>query len=118
VIAGAALPVAFWFVCKRLRLADGLVIALALGLIASPHCKPYDAVVLIPLFVKVASLHSWEGILAYLGLTPMLYVMVLTGTPPIVLAGTSLVIVSTLAAPLQITANNKHVTVPAAMATP
>jgi hypothetical protein len=102
VIAGAALYVGFWFICKRLTLADGLVIALPLGLIASPHCKPYDAVVLIPLFVKVASLHSWEGILAYVGLTPVLYVMVLAGTPPIVLAGSSLVIVSTLAAALRL----------------
>jgi hypothetical protein len=122
VIAGAALYVSFWFACKRLSLADGLMIALPLGLIASPHCKPYDAVVLVPLFVKVASRDSWEGVLAYVGLTPVLYVMVLAGNAPVLLAGSSLVIISTLAAALrlysQMTANNKQAIVPAAMATP
>ena len=101
-IALAALCLTFWFACRRLSLADGLTIALALGLIASPHSKVYDAVVLIPLFVKVASLNSWVGVLAYFGLAPVLYLMVLMGNPPILALGNSLLIVSTLAAALRL----------------
>jgi hypothetical protein len=101
-VAGVVLYLGFWFACKRLSLADGLTIALALGLIASPHCKVYDAVVLIPLFVKVASLNSWVGVLAYFGLAPVLYVVVLAGPPPILPIGTSLVVVTTLAAAVRL----------------
>jgi hypothetical protein len=122
--AGAiALYAIFWLACNRLSLADGLTLALALGLIAAPHCRIYDGVVLIPLFVKVASLRTWEGLLALAGLTPVLYLMVLMGNVPVLLTGDALLIFATLAAALrlyrsQMTPNNKHATVPAAMATP
>ena len=96
--AAIALYAAFWFVCKRVSLPDALLIALPLGMIASPHCKVYDGVVLLPLLVKVATRKSPAGLLAVLGLTPILYLMVLMGTPPIVLAGDLIVIATTLAA--------------------
>ena len=122
-LGAIALYAIFWFACKRLSLADGLTLALALGLIAAPHCRIYDGVVLIPLFVKVASLRSWEGLLACAGLTPAFYIMVLMGNPHVLLAGDALLIFATLAAALrlyrnQTTPNHKHATVPAAMATP
>ena len=122
-IGAMALYAILWFACKRLSLADGLALALALGLIAAPHCRIYDGVVLIPLFVKVASLGSWEGLPAIAGLTPALYIMVLMGNAPILLAGDSLLIFATLAAGLRLyrcqkTSNNRHASVPAAMATP
>ncbi len=118
VIAGVALYLIFWFACKRLSLATGLIIALALGLIASPHSKPYDGVVLIPLFVSVVSRSSLVGGLALLGLTPILYLMVLMGTRPVMLAGCMMLVALTLAAARQIIARHKQITVPAAIATP
>jgi hypothetical protein len=122
-VGAIALYAIFWAACKRLSLADGLTLALALGLIAAPHCRIYDGVVLIPLFVKVASLRSWEGVLAYAGLTPVLYIMVLMGNPPVLLAGDAVLIFATLAAALRLSRNqmmpdNRHASVPAAMATP
>jgi hypothetical protein len=123
VVGAIALYAIFWLACKRLSLADGLTLALASGLIAAPHCRIYDGVVLIPLFVKVASLRTWEGLLALAGLTPVLYLMVLMGNLPVLLAGDALLIFATLAAASrlyrsQMMPNNKHATVPAAMATP
>ncbi|MGD1071423.1 MAG: glycosyltransferase family 87 protein [Bryobacteraceae bacterium] len=122
-IAAAALYVIFWFACRRLSLMDGLTLALALGLIAAPHCKIYDAILLIPLLVKAASLRCWEGVLACACLTPVFYLMVLMGRLPVLLVGDSLLIVSTLAAALrlyrdQMTPNARHARVPTAMATP
>jgi hypothetical protein len=101
IIAGAALYAGFWFVCRRLSVADGLTLALALGVIASPHCKVYDGIVLIPLFVRVASLANWEGLLAYFGLTPSIYLMSLMGTARLTLGGSSLAVICTLAAALR-----------------
>ncbi len=124
-LAGVVLYIGFWFICKRLKVADSLVIALALGLIASPHCKVYDGVVLIPLLVKVVSRDSLMTIAAFIGLTPVLYLMVLMGSPPVLLVGSALVVAITLGAALrlygmrdQITASTKHASVPAAIATP
>jgi hypothetical protein len=119
IVAGAVLYVCFWFACKRLSVTDGLMAALALGLIAAPHSKVYDGVVLIPLLVRAASLYSWEGLLAYLALMPGFYLMVLMGKPPAVLAGSAILVLSAVAATWrQMTANNRQVTVPTAMATP
>ena len=98
ITAALALYAVFWFLCKRVSLPDALLIALPLGMIASPHCKVYDGVVLLPLLVKVVSRKSPAGLLALLALTPAFYLMVLMGTPPIVLAGDLLVIAATVAA--------------------
>lgn len=102
VIVAAALYLGFWFVARRLSVADSLAIALALGLIASPHSKVYDGVVLIPLFARVAALNSCQGAAAFFALTPVLYLMVLMGTPAIMLAGSSLIVALTLAATLRL----------------
>lgn len=101
-LAALVLYVGFWFLCRRLNVADSLTIALALGLIAAPHCKVYDGVVLIPLFVRVASLKSWTGRLACFALTPVLYLLVLMGTPPLQLAGSALIVASAIAAALHL----------------
>jgi hypothetical protein len=113
----------FWLACRRLSVPDGLTLALALAVIAAPHCRIYDGVALIPLFVKVASLRSWQGVLAYGALTPALYIMVLMGNPPVLLAGDSLLIFAALASALrfyrtQMTPNSRQASVPTAMATP
>jgi len=97
-LAAIGLYAAFWFACRRISLPEALIVALPLGMIASPHCKIYDAVVLLPLLVRVASRRSPAGLLAILGLTPVLYLMVLMGPPPVVLAGVLVTIAATLAA--------------------
>ena len=102
IIAAVTLYLGFWFACRKLSVADGLVIALAVGLIASPHSKVYDGVVLIPLFVQVASIKNWPGALACAALTPALYLMVLMGNPRVTLAGSSLVVAATLAAAVRL----------------
>jgi len=100
-VVAAALYVGFWFVCRRISVPDGLTLALALGLIASPHSKPYDGVALIPLFVGVAGGKTWTGRAAWFALTPVLYLLVLMGNPPLQLAGSSLVVACAIAAGVQ-----------------
>jgi hypothetical protein len=96
-----------------------LAVALAVGLIATPHSKVYDGVVLIPLLVRVASLRSWEGLMAYLALMPGFYPMVLMGTAPATLAGRSFIVIAAIAGGWrQMTASNRQAGVRAAMATP
>jgi hypothetical protein len=102
IIASIALYLGFWFVCKRLNVADALTLALPVALIASPHCYIYDAVVLVPLLVRTASVDSRKGRLALIGLTPLPYLLVLAAAPPLVLAGSVTIVVSTLAAALRL----------------
>jgi hypothetical protein len=98
IAAGIILYAAFWWLCRRVSVADALTVALALGLIAAPHCKVYDGVVLIPLFVRVATRKRFTGWLAWFALTPVLYLMVLMGPPALQLAGSSLIVATTVAA--------------------
>lgn len=102
VIGAIALYVGFWWVCRRLSAADALTVALPIGLIASPHCYVYDAVVLIPLFVRCASLDAWEGVLAYAGLSPVPYLLLLGQHASELLAGSLIVVSATLAATMRL----------------
>lgn len=97
-LAGVALYAGLWLVSKRMSLADGLTLALPLGMIASPHCQIYDAVVLVPLFAQVASLNSRVGLIAFFALTPVLYLVVLLTPAPWLQAGSALVVCATMAA--------------------
>jgi hypothetical protein len=97
-VAAVGLYAAFWFACRRFTVEDGLIAGLALAMIATPHSKVYDGVVLIPLFVRVASLRSWEGLLAFLCLMPGFYLMVLMGTPRATLGGSLLIVFASVAA--------------------
>jgi len=98
VVGAITLFLWLWMASKRLSLADALLLALPLGLIAAPHCYVYDAVVLIPLFVTVAGLDSWEGTLALIGLTPLPYLLLMTEHPSLLLAGSLTIVVTTIAA--------------------
>jgi hypothetical protein len=102
IIAAVTLYILLGFISRRLSAADGLAVALAFAVIAAPHCRVYDGVALIPLFVRVASLKSATGLLACLGLTPVLYLLVLTGNVPLMAAGEAVVIAATLAASLSL----------------
>jgi Glycosyltransferase family 87 len=97
-IGAIALYLAFWWVCRRLSAADALIVALPIGLIASPHCYVYDAVVLIPLFVRCVSFDAWEGFLAYIGLSPVPYLLLLSQHASYLLTGSLMVVTATLAA--------------------
>jgi hypothetical protein len=81
-----------WFSARRLRFGDAIKVALALGLIASPHCYAYDAVVLIPLFVSTASPHTRTGKLAAFGLTPIPYFMAGGTNPAAPFIGAALIV--------------------------
>jgi hypothetical protein len=89
-IAAAILFLLLWFACQKLTLPDALTLALPVALIASPHCYVYDAVVLIPLFVRVGSLP------ALIGLSPIGYLLLMTERPVNLLAGALIVVTVTL----------------------
>jgi hypothetical protein len=86
-----------WVACRRLRLPEALVLALALGMIASPYGFVYDAVVTIPLAVSVASVESWDGLLAGAVLTPIPWLLLMTPNPLAPPLGSALAVASTLA---------------------
>jgi hypothetical protein len=98
VAAAIALYLGLWLASRRLSLPDALSLALAVGVIASPHCYIYDAVVLIPLFLRVAPLGSWAGLAASIALTPLPYLALMTDTPALVLAGAAAVVAAVIAA--------------------
>lgn len=101
-ILAALVFACLWLAARRLRFEDAITLALPLGLIASAHGYVYDAVVLIPLFVSVASLRTWTGRLALFGLTPAPYLLLLGDAPVKVWAGAGTVVAGVVFAALQI----------------
>jgi hypothetical protein len=97
-IGAILLFVWLWRACRRLSLPEALIVALPLGLIASPFCFIYDAVVLIPLLASVASLSSWDGLLAGFLLTPIPWLLLMTGGSVALPMAGALVVGSTVAA--------------------
>jgi hypothetical protein len=97
-IVAAILTLAWLFtISRRLRFSDALLVALPLGLIASPYGFAYDTVVLLPLLVSVVSMDSLDGMLAGAALTPVPCLLLMTdGTIPL-LAGSVLIVASTVA---------------------
>lgn len=98
-----------WRISKRLTLADALMIALPLGVISSPHCYIYDAVVLIPLLIRVANLTSWCGMLALIALTPIPYLALMSEDVFSLTAG-CLLIVAAVAAGAVSLSNQTNIT--------
>lgn len=97
-IGAIAMFIWLFVACKRLRFTDALIVALALGLIASPYCFLYDAVVLVPLLVAVVSMDSWDGLLAGVALTPVPWLLLMTDSSGALLSGGVLAVASTVAA--------------------
>jgi hypothetical protein len=81
---------------------DCLAAGLAVALIASPHSRTYDGVVLIPLFLAVAAWRPATGWLAFAGLTPVLYLVVLAAPEPWRTAGNVVVAGAVIAAGLRL----------------
>lgn len=94
--AALGLYALLWIASKRVRLADALIVALPIGLIASPHCYVYDAVVLIPLFARSLRAEGWAGRFALLGLTPLPYLALMSETPWCLFLGSSLLVTATI----------------------
>lgn len=97
-IGSIALYLWLWRASKRLSFTDSLLIALPLGMLASFHGFLYDAVLLIPVAAVVASLDSWDGILASAALTPLPYLLMMTNSLPLMFAGNATLVAATIAA--------------------
>jgi hypothetical protein len=94
-IASAAVYFWIWRIGRRGSIERALTVALPLGMVAAPHSYAYDAVVAIPLLVGVASTKDWRGMLALLALSPVPYLLMITGTAgaagPALIVGTVLI---------------------------
>jgi len=114
-----AIAVLIWLfvTCKRLRFSEALIVALALGLIASPYCFVYDAVVLVPLLAVVVSevrIDSWDGLLAGIALTPVPWLLLMTDGSATLLGGGALAVASALAGTLRFLNTRRGTASPAA----
>jgi hypothetical protein len=96
--AGLILLAGLFFAARRLRFSDAMILALPLGVVASPYCFLYDAVAMIPLLVTVLSANSWQGRIAAAALTPLPYLLMMSENPVCGPAGGLIVVVSTLCA--------------------
>jgi hypothetical protein len=95
ILASIALLVWLWVIARRLELPDALLVALPLGMLASPHSYVYDAVVIIPMLVWLVPCET-SGDLAFLfALTPLPYIALMTEKVPLVFAGSTTVVVAT-----------------------
>jgi hypothetical protein len=104
----AALAIGWlWFAAQHMGFTDAIRIALPLGLIASTHGYVYDAVVMIPLFVAVASLHNAAGRIALFGLTPIPYILLLGNDPAGVFIGSASVIAAVVFATIGLYRNSR-----------
>jgi hypothetical protein len=88
-----------WRITARVPLAEGVSAAMAIALIAAPHCYVYDAILLIPALARRASLNTWPGRAALFGLSPFPFLAILNlGSRPIAFLGGTLLVISTCVA--------------------
>jgi hypothetical protein len=109
ILASIALLVWLWEIARRMDLRDALIAALPLGMLASPHSYVYDAVVLIPLLVRALSDTSQRVLLTMLALTPIPYAILMTHSGPHLLAGSTMVVVTTASAVYAFQSSNNMV---------
>jgi len=96
IAASIALLAWLWIIARKLSLPEALIVALPLGMLASPHSYIYDGVVIIPLLVLMLSRHV-PGVVVYLAaLSPLPYIALLTNKVPLVLAGSTTVVAATV----------------------
>jgi len=93
--AGLILLAGLFMASRRLRFSDAVILALPLGVIASPYCFLYDAVALVPLLVTAASA---EALVVGAALTPLPYLLMMSENPTFGPAGGLIVVASTLCA--------------------
>jgi hypothetical protein len=96
VAAVIAVYVWLWRICQTTTPAKAMLVALPVGMIASPQCFVYDAAACIPLLVLVSSTERFDGLLAAAALTPIPALLMMSdrGAPQI--AG-ALFVASTIA---------------------
>ncbi|HTA47651.1 MAG TPA: glycosyltransferase family 87 protein [Bryobacteraceae bacterium] len=93
-IAGSILVViCLWVIARKVRLYDALILALPLGMLASPHTYIYDAVVAVPLLLTCT-----ENLLVLFALTPVPYLALMMNEPGLVLGGSAAVVAATFVA--------------------
>jgi hypothetical protein len=95
-VAAAVLLGWLFTVSRRLSVSHALILALPLGLIASPYGFLYDAVVLVPLLVSVFSFESWGGYMAAAALAPIPYLLSMSVNSAIAPLGAAIVVASAL----------------------
>ncbi len=95
-VAFALLIFWLWRITAKAPLVEGVSAAMAIALIASPHCNVYDAILLIPALARCASLKTWPGRAALLGLSPLPFLAILnSGSRPLAFLGSTLLVIST-----------------------
>ncbi len=101
-----------WVIARKMELPDALMLALPLGMLASPHSYVYDAVVAIPLLVRSASLENAKGLVALVALTPVPYMALMSERAPLLLAGSLTVVAATIVAAADAQANVRDIARP------
>lgn len=91
VLGSIALLAWLWAIARRRSVADALILALPIGMLASPHSYIYDAVVAIPLLVMYAG-----DLPVLLALTPLPYLALMSERAPVVLAGSLAVVAAVI----------------------
>lgn len=87
ILGSLALLLWLWVIARRMPLADALILALPIGMLASPHSYIYDAVVAIPLLVMYGS-----ELPVLFALTPLPYLALMSERPPLVFSGSLAVV--------------------------
>ncbi len=95
IVASIGLLIWLWAIARRMGLADALVAALPLGMLASPHSYVYDAVVLIPLLIRTLQRTSQNNIACIIALTPLPYILLMMPEGPQLLVGSTIVVGTT-----------------------
>lgn len=78
----AAVIAAYWFLSRRLPLSRAAALAMAGGLLLSPHAYAYDAVLLLPALIlyQDACYPAWLRFWGLLLMTPVPYLLLLSNT--------------------------------------
>jgi hypothetical protein len=77
----AAIYIRLWRTAHVGTPTHALALALALSLVASPHCYIYDMVLAVPLLASVVSLRTVRGILAAVALSPAPSILMAIANP-------------------------------------
>jgi hypothetical protein len=81
VVLAAAVYAWIWWIARRESIAGAIAAALALGIVAAPHCYAYDIAVALPLLAAAAGLRTLRGLFAALALSPAPYLMMAQDHP-------------------------------------
>lgn len=98
-ILAAAAYVWIWRIARRESLPYAVAAALALGIVAAPHCYAYDMAAAIPLLAGAADFRSLRGLAAALALSPAPFLLMSRDHPSP--AGAAILVAAVLAAAIR-----------------